>query len=63
MIILKGVTAVVVGFLIGFQIGMSIYMLEPSAVFLPGEVIAGAFPGLRAWLRDLPISGIKFATS
>lgn len=48
-----GVAAGLVAFMIGFEIGISIYMLEPSGLFLPSEVLAGAFPGLRAKLREL----------
>ena len=48
-----GVAAALVAFVIGFEIGMSIYILEPSGFFLPGEVFAGAFPGLRAGFRRI----------
>lgn len=51
--IVIGVAAGTGAFVIGFEIGMSIYVLEPFVLFLPAEVFAGAFPGLRAWLRKL----------
>lgn len=44
-----GVFAGVAAFVIGFGIGMNIVMLEPLGLFIPLEVFAGAFPGLRAW--------------
>jgi hypothetical protein len=57
-----GIVAALVAFLIGFAVGMSIYCLEPSGFFLPGEVFAGAFPGLRAGLRNLvPVSSFEAA--
>lgn len=46
--ILTGVLAGAVAFMVGFEIGMAIYTLEPSSVFLPATALEGAFPGLRA---------------
>lgn len=46
-----GVFAGVAAFVVGFGIGMNIFMLEPLGLFLPLEAFAGAFPGLRAWFR------------
>jgi hypothetical protein len=40
-----------VAFVIGFELGMNIYLLEPAGLLVPSEYFAGAFPGLRAGLR------------
>lgn len=48
-----GVIAGIGAFVIGFTIGMSVYMVEPCGLVIPGEFFAGAFPGLRAWFRNL----------
>lgn len=44
-----GVFAGVAAFVLGFEIGMGIYVQEPFLLVIPTEMFAGAFPRLRAW--------------